>query len=82
MQNCTVKRTMLIRHETWDMKTGKTTPEKNWEEWVTKACGVPLFDAAEKKNGICRHCAAGWNHPENYRADSPRPEKVLSTFHA
>jgi hypothetical protein len=46
------------------------------QEWVTGPCNASLFGEQLKK-GICRACERGWNHPENYFADRPRPELEL-----
>jgi hypothetical protein len=43
------------------------------QEWVTRPCDVPIFN----KRHECMSCSRGWNHPNNYRADGPRPEKEI-----
>lgn len=62
--NCTKLRRMLIKSGTLNLSTGASTITQ--EEWMTRACGVPLFSDAEKKRGTCRSCDAGWTHPNNY----------------
>ncbi|RUW55576.1 hypothetical protein EOA32_00730 [Mesorhizobium sp. M1A.F.Ca.ET.072.01.1.1] len=70
--NCTKLRRMLVKHGSYNMTTGETTAKR--EEWVTRECGVPLFGETERKTGICRACARGWTHPENYPVEAePQP---------
>ncbi len=61
---CTQIRRMLVKHSTVSMNTGET--RELGEEWVTRACGAPLFAEAEKHRGTCRMCFSGWVHPNNY----------------
>jgi hypothetical protein len=61
---CQQMRRTLIKSGVHDMRTGKTVI--NSEEWVTRKCATPLFGDNERKAGICRSCASGWTHPENY----------------
>lgn len=69
--SCAVVRTILVTHGTIRFGTGEYTEhEKRWE---TKPCGGPLFGDDERRSGVCRSCARGWNHPNDYRADGPRP---------
>ena len=72
--SCTVVRTALVRHGTINMATGATTAGD--ECWETGPCGAPLFNAEEQKAGVCRSCARGWTHPNNYPAGQPRPERA------
>lgn len=72
--DCTVIRTMLLKHSVLSLATGEVQP--TGEEWVTRPCGVPLFGDAERARGTCRGCAGGFNHPDNYRADGPRPRST------
>ncbi len=72
---CGVMRVKLVTHTTFDMRTGAKGGER--QEWVTEPCGTPMFGDREKADGMCRGCASGWNHPENYRADGPRPNAVV-----
>src|SRR5690606_8452208 len=37
------------------------------QEWRDEPCGTPLFSGDNRKDGICRSCASGWTHPENYQ---------------
>lgn len=70
MSMCKKMRTMLI-------KTGKITSggiEHGESRWETRACETPLFTTKEIESGICRSCASGWAHPNNYPAGGPRPE--------
>jgi hypothetical protein len=62
--SCTKMRRMLIRTSTLNMATGQRT--ETGEAWETRPCGVPMFSEVEKKAGICRSCANGWTHPNNY----------------
>lgn len=69
--DCRVLRTMLIEQCALDMRTGETT-QAGEPEWVTQACGGPIFSSEEgHKDGICRSCRSGWSHPHNYFADLP-----------
>lgn len=62
--SCTKMRRMLISSGALNAATGETKITAS--EWVTRECGVPLFGDKERKAGICRSCASGWTHPENY----------------
>lgn len=64
--NCSVARTWLVTHGTLDLATGQTTEGE--KEWRTGPCGSPLFGDTERKTGVCRACARGWEHPNNYSA--------------
>jgi hypothetical protein len=68
---CTVIRRMLVTHSLLSLRTGEST--ETGSEWVTRACGSPLFNADERASGICKSCAKGWKHPHNYRADEEAP---------
>lgn len=67
MYACTVIRRALLRHGTLDLATGDAAMTR--EEWVTRPCGTPLFNALERQRGECSSCMRGWTHPENYRVD-------------
>lgn len=77
--NCTVLRRMLLTNSAFSPTTGATTP--TGEEWITQPCGAPLFYTPERTAGVCQSCANGWNHPNNYRADGPRPRAVAAPAH-
>lgn len=66
--SCTQMRRMLVTHSTVSMNTGER--RELGEEWVTRACGVPLFADAEKERGTCRSCFSGWVHANNYPVNS------------
>lgn len=66
--SCTKIRRRLVTHSTMNMLTGELTPVR--QEWKTEACNTPLFGKAERETGICRSCASGWTHPNNYPAES------------
>ncbi len=72
--SCKVIRTQLITRTTINMRTGKSYGDEQ-THWVTRPCGTPLFG---NDTDTCRSCARGWNHPNNYRADGPRPTEVPS----
>lgn len=74
MASCKVVRTMLIVHSFMEFGSGKMTSDPLKEEWVTKPCDTPIFDKGKE----CSGCRRGWNHPNNYRADGPRPEKEVN----
>jgi hypothetical protein len=63
---CTTLRTRLVRNGTFNIVTGKISEGE--ATWVTEPCGTPLFDDAQRATGICRSCAEGWTHPENFPA--------------
>lgn len=52
------------------MNTASGAYTETKAEWVTEPCGIPLFQEQERKTGVCRSCAKGWTHPENYRVDA------------
>lgn len=68
MSDCTQMRRMVIRRGTMDLATGTSTLDEGTVE--TRACGTPLFSDQERKTGICRSCASGWTHPNNYPVES------------
>lgn len=71
---CAIVRTILVTHYTLNMSTGAKSEDR--QEWVTRPCGSPLFSDDDRATGRCKSCDRGWNHPDNYRADGPRPEVV------
>jgi len=73
MPSCTVQRRVLIQHSTLYLPSGLRGIGS--QEWVTQACGKPLFEDAEIAAGKCRSCLAGWTHPENY----PVQQSPMST---
>lgn len=62
--SCRIMRRKLVRHSTVNIVTGERSAET--EEWVTEPCGVPLFGEREVLTGVCRSCANGWTHENNY----------------
>ena len=64
MNSCTKMRRMLVKHSTVRFNSDEVTEGRS--EWVTRECGSPLFRDAERVAGVCRSCASGWTHPENY----------------
>lgn len=70
--SCEVLRTALRTTSHYNMVTGERSGPIE-STWVTEPCGTPLFLAHEKAARQCRSCQRGWNHPNNYRADGPRP---------
>lgn len=67
--SCTVMRRKLVKTGTLSMATGQLEMSGK-AEWVTEACGTPLFGDEERRSGTCRSCAKGWTHPENYPVES------------
>lgn len=61
--SCTKMRRKLVNHCALNISNGAI--EKIRSEWVTGPCNVPLFGDS-KAGGLCRGCAGGWTHPENY----------------
>ena len=70
-RDCTRVRRMLIKHGTLPLNGDAVT--MTHQEWVTKPCGVPLFGDEARASGLCRGCASGWTHPENYPVDEAAP---------
>jgi hypothetical protein len=66
--SCQQLRRMLITHSTMSLATGTITPGS--QEWVTRACGSPLFDSRSKAIGKCPSCEGGWTHPHSYPVDA------------
>ena len=62
--SCHTLRRVLVRRSTMNLITGAMTP--TGQEWTTRACDVPLFSDLERATGVCRSCASGWMHSENY----------------
>lgn len=38
-------------------------------ETVTEPCGVPLFSDAWRETGVCKSCASGWTHEQNFATE-------------
>lgn len=77
--SCTVIRRAFVRRGTVSLATGNYT--EDGAAWETKPCGAPLFTDDEHSSGVCRSCASGWTHPENFPAgpDVPlTPEHIRS----
>jgi hypothetical protein len=68
---CTVQRTVLVTHGTFNLNTGEH--RKGEQEWKTGPCNTPLFGEESRKTGVCSSCKKGWSVPNNYFADRPRP---------
>ena len=60
LKNCQTMRRKLVRRGILSLKFGV---EIRSAEWVTEECGVPLFS---NDGPVCRGCAGGWWHPENF----------------
>lgn len=73
---CTVLRTVLVTHKTVTLGTGEVTARR--QAWETKPCGASLWSDEERLAGVCRVCTRGWSHPNNYRADGPRPTDEIA----
>lgn len=71
--DCQIKRIMVIRHSTVDMRTGEQTPGKI--EVVTKECGTPLFG-----DQVCRGCAQGWEVEENKFASEKEKARAAALW--
>ncbi len=71
--SCTRVRHMKITHMMMTLslcaQDVQTRDDSERVEWVTRECGTPLFGDEERKAGVCRSCASGWTHPENYPVD-------------
>ncbi len=65
--SCTVKRTFVRTSGKMNARTGELKVEKT--ETVTEECNVPLFGDHERKVGVCRGCAGGWEVQDNRFAD-------------
>jgi hypothetical protein len=59
-------KTRRVKQTTLTLNAGSGETSETGSAWVTGPCGTPLFSEAEKQSGICRSCASGWTHPENY----------------
>lgn len=69
--DCTQMRRMLLKHSTLNLGTGSAI--EGTSEWVTRACGTPLFDARSKALGKCPSCERGWTHPHSYPVNEDVP---------
>lgn len=67
-QDCQVERRYLARRFALDLATGRTVQAS--AEWRTGACAVPLFSEVERRTGVCRRCAGGFQHPENHTTEA------------
>jgi len=61
---------MTIRKGALNLATGEM--EMGAPESVVRACGAPLFSGDDRKHGVCRSCADGWNVPGNTVTDAGR----------
>lgn len=73
MDCCPIIRTKLITHGTLSM-SGEGFKESR-KEWKTEECGTPLF---KDKATICRSCATGWNHENNFIVESEENTRLIS----
>lgn len=64
--DCTTVRRKLVKHGAVNLATG--TYEARGATWETEPCGAPLFSDTDRKAGVCRSCASGWTHPDNFPA--------------
>lgn len=64
MPSCTVMRRKLVEHSTLYLPSGLQALGR--QEWVTEACGTPLFEDEHIAARKCRGCLAGWASPTNY----------------
>src|SRR5262245_5690658 len=69
LPTCKRLRRMRSTHGRSDDKGNMTA---RWIEWETRACGIPLLSEEERTTGICRACASGWSHADNYPAELDR----------
>ena len=60
LRNCQTMRRKLVRRGILSFARGIELREA---EWVTEECGTPLFS---KDGPVCRGCASGWWHPQNF----------------
>jgi hypothetical protein len=69
---CQTERTVLVKTQ----PLSKVGTDEGIEVvgWKTGACDTPLFSDVERSSGVCRACAIGWEHPENYTTAKGRPE--------
>lgn len=74
--SCAVMRRKFVTHSKLDLASGAMRQVST--EWVTEPCGVPLFGDDHQASGVCRSCAGGWKHPNNYPADEPQPSEEIA----
>jgi hypothetical protein len=69
---CIVLRRKLIERVAVAMNfgTGDIQREISGYEWRTEACSTPLFTKEEERTGVCRSCASGWTHENNYPVEA------------
>jgi hypothetical protein len=72
--SCTIQRRFVRTIGiTLDFETSAEDRTNAKSETVIEACNVPLFGDIERKTGICRTCAKGWQHPHNiFASDAER----------
>lgn len=79
---CTIRRKMMITQYTWNLATDEKKIKN--QEWQIRPCGTPLFSDQERTTGICKSCAGGWTHPNNFPCDingNPIASPVQPTGH-
>lgn len=72
--DCTILRTFIRKYGTLNMATGASTSER--QETVTEPCNLPLFGDVERKRGVCRSCAKGWEVDGNKFANDGERSKA------
>lgn len=78
LPSCTVERRILVQHSRLYLPSGLEAVGSR--EWVTRACGVPLFEDEHIAAGKCGGCLAGWSSPTNYPVlDQPTSLQEQST---
>lgn len=67
---CIVQRAYDVRRGTLNAETGEMLMGD--PEPTIGPCNVPLFSGDDRKHGVCRSCADGWNVPGNTVTDAGR----------
>jgi hypothetical protein len=60
---CPIERFQRVTLSSLNIMTGDHGPERVEER--VDACGTPLF-GKDAERGICKGCATGWTHQNNY----------------
>jgi hypothetical protein len=78
--NCQHVRVVLVKSYVYDYNTGEK--RDRGAQWRVQKCGAPMFTENERIRGTCRHCDAGWEHPENFTAPLGAAEGVIDAHTA
>lgn len=72
--HCQIIRKKLVKSYKWNLSLG--TQSDHQQKWITEACNSPLF-SSDKSDIVCKQCAEGWTHENNFMVDNEFNKKLL-----